>query len=246
MNPLQYLDSIIFQPIGFEYDSWQHDDSGSPHIPNGCFVTSRNWIKFGQLLLQKGRWEGVPLVDSALVADLFVADGPNPGHAKFLWVNNQGGYGLFPFQGAPAGAEGGFMYYDGYTEIIGALGAGKNRMYLIPSLNAIALRQTELGSDNFSDHEFLSLLLADLGLGTTLEEHSADIQVFPNPALSSISFSTDDLPASFMVEVFHVNGTSALRGQSQGMLDISTLAAGTYVLRIQANDRVYHSKFVKH
>ncbi len=245
LNPLQYLDSVIFQPIGLEYDNWQHDASGNPHIPNGCFVTPRNLIRFGQLLLQKGRWDGVQLVDSVLVEDLFVADGPNPGHAKFLWANNQGGYGVFPFQSAPAGAEGGFMYHDGYTEIIGALGAGKNRMYLIPSLNAVALRQTQLSGDNFSDHEFLSLLLADLPLSSTVEHPFRGIHVFPNPTLSTISFSTDHLPASYKVEVFHINGTSALRGQNQGMLDSSSLSSGTYILRIQTDDRVYHSKFVK-
>ncbi|SHJ05800.1 serine hydrolase domain-containing protein [Pseudozobellia thermophila] len=160
-NPLEYLESEIFDKIGLEYESWTHDEAGNPNIPNGCYLTPRNWVKFGQFMIDKGNYNGTQIVESSLLEDMFVPTGPNPGHGNFCWLNTKNGYGLNPLDSAPDGSEGGIMYYDGYTEIIGGLGAGKNRMYLIPSLKTVIIRQTQLGEDTFEDHEFLELLLKE-------------------------------------------------------------------------------------
>jgi CubicO group peptidase (beta-lactamase class C family) len=159
LSPLEYLENEIFNKIGLEYESWLYDPSGNPHIPNGCYITPRNWLKFGQFMLQKGNWNGNQLIDSNLVKDLFIANGPNTGHGKFCWLNNIDGEGANPSQTAPAGSSGGFIYHNGYTDIIGGLGAGKNRMYIIPSLNAVIVRQTLLDGDSYEDTEFLDLIL---------------------------------------------------------------------------------------
>jgi CubicO group peptidase (beta-lactamase class C family) len=159
LNPLEYLETEIFDKIGLEYAEWVHDPSGNPHIPNGCYITPRNWAKFGQFMLQKGQWQGSQIIESRLMEELFEADGPNLGHGKFCWLNNLNGTGAAPNQIAPAGSQGGFIYHDGYTEIIGGLGAGKNRMYLVPSLNAVIIRQTLMENDGFQDTEFLDLIL---------------------------------------------------------------------------------------
>lgn len=160
-NPLEYLQTEVFDEIGLTYATWVHDDVGNPHIPNGCHLTPRNWVKFGQLLLQKGKWGEVQVIEEQYVNELFEPHGINPGHGVFLWLNRQHGYPPMFSEAAPDGSEGGFIYYDGYTDIIGCLGAGKNRMYIIPSLDAVVVRQTLEGSDNYSDHEFLQLLLPD-------------------------------------------------------------------------------------
>tara|TARA_Y100001933_G_scaffold182494_1_gene180971 strand:+ start:952 stop:1995 length:1044 start_codon:yes stop_codon:yes gene_type:complete len=158
-NPLEYLETEIFDKIGLEYDSWTHDEAGNPNIPNGCYLTPRNWVKFGQFMLDKGKWNGTQIIESSLLEEMFVPTGPNPGHGNFCWLNTVNGYALTPLDTAPDGSVGGIMYYDGYTDIIGGLGAGKNRIYLIPSLNTVVIRQTQLGEDTFEDHEFLALLL---------------------------------------------------------------------------------------
>ncbi len=157
LNPLQYLENEVLNKIGLQYDKWTSDPSGNPHIPNGCYLTPRNWVKFGKFMLQEGRWDTTQIIDSSLIKDMFKADGPNPGHGKFIWLNAKDGYGVLKQMSAPLGSAGGFMYFNGYTEIIGALGAGKNRMYIIPSLNAVIVRQTLLENDNFEDNTFLSL-----------------------------------------------------------------------------------------
>ncbi|MDE3743856.1 serine hydrolase domain-containing protein [Maribacter polysaccharolyticus] len=158
-NPLEYLETEIFDKIGLDYEGWSHDASGNPNLPNGCYITPRNWVKFGQFMLDKGNWNGDQIIESALVEEMSIPTGPNPGHGKFCWLNNVEGYGFNTHDTAPEGELGGFIYYNGYTDIIGGLGAGKNRMYLIPSLNAVIIRQTLLEEDTFEDSEFLDFLL---------------------------------------------------------------------------------------
>jgi CubicO group peptidase (beta-lactamase class C family) len=242
-NPLEYLDSVFFQPIGLQFDSWVHDAAGNPHIPNGCYITSRNWIKFGQLLLQKGYWEGQQLVDSSLVQDLSVADGPNQGHGKFLWLNNQDGMGAVSNQKAPPGASGGFMYYLGYNDIIGLLGAGKNRMYIIPSLNAVVLRQTLLDNDGFSDHAFLARLLQ--GVVTSTDSPSPAlpaVDIFPNPAQGQVQITFSQAPSTFTAELFDLQGKRLLHEKNESRLDISRFDPGLYVLKIRSRDGVITKK----
>ncbi len=161
MNPLQYLQARILTPLGIEYANWEHDVAGNPHIPNGCSLTPRNWVKLGQFFLQNGWWAGREVIASARMAELGVAVGPNPGHGKFVWLNRQGGYPAAGLPLPPPGIAGGFIYHDGYTDIVGALGAGKNRMYLVPSLNTVITRQTALETDAFDDTRFLSILLGE-------------------------------------------------------------------------------------
>lgn len=227
-DPLHYLVQRILQPIGLTYESWLRDPSGNPHIPNGCYILPREWIKFGRLLLQKGYWEGQQIIDSSLVGNLFLADGPNPGHGKFIWLNRTEGYGATKAMTAPPGSPGGFIYHDGANDIVGAMGAGKNRMYILPSDHAVVLRQTLSENDDFDDHTFLSLLL-DRTTATVQRAHSPQLfSVYPTLATDEITIiAGNDLPAGITdMRLFNTLGVEVKRMQ---------IAAGT-VLRLAVHD----------
>jgi|GEM_PF-3033241 len=97
---------------------------------------------------------------SAMLEEMFQSDGPNPGHGKFLWLNARGGYGTPQEMKAPARSSDGFIYQHSDADMIDALGAEKNRMDIIPSLNAVILRQTPNENYTFDDHTFLRVVLA--------------------------------------------------------------------------------------
>ena len=158
-TPLDYLKQRILDPIGVKTGEWIHDAAGNPHIPNGAYLTARDWIKYGQWLLQKGAWEGKQIVRKDLLEPLLVPSTANPGHGLALWLNHPEGQGSSPLQKTPAGAPGGWIFHDGCTDLFGALGAGKCRMYIIPSLNLVALRMCDEERDRFNDHTFLHHLL---------------------------------------------------------------------------------------
>lgn len=162
MNPLEYLENSIFEPIGLEYTFWNHDDSGNPHIPNGAHLTPLNWMRFGQLLLNFGSFQGETVIEPEAFDSLLQPLSVNPGHGVFLWLNLQDGFPSANQDPPPEDAAGGFIYYHGFTDLFACMGAGKNRMYMIPSIDAIILRQSEGDTDEYSDHEFLSILLDPL------------------------------------------------------------------------------------
>jgi len=160
-NPLEYIEAKLFLPLGIQYEKWIFDKAGNPHLPNGACLTPENWIKWGQFVLQKGEWKGKQLIRRDLVEALFIPSGANPGYGLFIWLNTKDGFGPDDRLKAPAGSVAGFMYNDNYPDMIGILGAGPNRMYLIPSLNMVIVRQTaqiEIRLKRFIDHEFLKHL----------------------------------------------------------------------------------------
>jgi predicted dienelactone hydrolase/CubicO group peptidase (beta-lactamase class C family) len=158
-TPLDYLKRRILDPIDVEVGPWVHDASGNPHIPNGAHLTARNWAKYGQWLLQGGEWNGKQIVKKDLLDELVKPSKANPGHGLALWLNHPGGQGSLSIQVAPPSAKSGFIYHDGCPDLFAALGAGKCRMYIVPSLKMVALRQADIPQDRYSDNTFLSLLL---------------------------------------------------------------------------------------
>lgn len=177
LSPLGYLEERILRPIGCAYGRWVHDDAGNPHIPNGCYITARDWAKFGTFVLQGGEWQGRQIVAASNVAQCAVPSAVNPGYGLFWWLNRPCGQGASPRQIAPSGSPGGFIYFCGESDICAALGAGRNGLYLIPSHNLVVVRQLDqegalatdrrkagdaasiTGEFGFADHAFLSLLL---------------------------------------------------------------------------------------
>lgn len=192
LNPLEYLEKRIFEPIGLVYDTWTFDPSGNPHIPNGAYLTAREWVKYGKLLRDKGNWNGEQIVDEQLVEQLLVPSENKPGHGKFLWLNTKNGFG-YPelFLRAPEGSEAGFIYYDGYEDLFAAMGAGKNRLYMIPTLDMVIVRQSNNPNDRFKDHEFLDRLLNDSNHPPLNPTITADPTAIPDELVTITCITTD-------------------------------------------------------
>jgi CubicO group peptidase (beta-lactamase class C family) len=176
-NPLDYLRARILEPIGLTYGDWIHDEAGNPHIPNGAYVSAREWVKFGRLVLNKGQHDGRQILRSDLLGECFRPNAVNPGYGLTWWLNMPGGRANAPGRAAPPGTKGGFIYAAGHPDLAGAMGAGPNNLYLLPSLDMVVIRQCPASlrpSDisweeqrrrigqargSFADNVFLSLLL---------------------------------------------------------------------------------------
>ncbi len=156
-TPLDYLKARILDPIGVKVGKWVQDKSGNPHIPNGAYLTAGDWARYGQFLLQGGQWDGKQIVKRELLDEFYTPSKANPGHGLAIWLNRPGGRGATPLQ--KANAEAGFIYPAGVPDLFAALGAGKCRMYVIPSLKMVALRQCDSARDAYQDDVFLGLLL---------------------------------------------------------------------------------------
>ncbi|MBI5284884.1 MAG: serine hydrolase [Chloroflexi bacterium] len=150
-GPLDYLMRRVLDPIGLRVGTWAKDDAGNPHMPNGAILAAREWAKFGLLIKQGGTWEGRQILDPALLAECFRGSAVNPGYGLTFWLGLPVTPKIVTSCSAPA-RDTAFP-----EDLVLAAGHGKQRLYIIPSLDLVVVQQAE--SSTFRDREFLSLLL---------------------------------------------------------------------------------------
>jgi CubicO group peptidase (beta-lactamase class C family) len=78
---LDYLKPRLFGPLGIEHPTWESSPQGISAGGFGLSIRTEDIAKFGQLYLQKGRWEDRQLVPESWVAaatSLQTSNGSNP------------------------------------------------------------------------------------------------------------------------------------------------------------------------
>jgi len=78
---LDYLQPRLFQPLGMESPTWEVSPQGISTGGYGLSVRTEDIAKFGQLYLQKGKWNGKQLVPTEWVeaaTSLQTSNGSNP------------------------------------------------------------------------------------------------------------------------------------------------------------------------
>ncbi|MGH9821086.1 MAG: serine hydrolase domain-containing protein, partial [Pyrinomonadaceae bacterium] len=153
---MSYLKRRILDPIGLRVSGWQMQN-GEPLIPQGASLTAREWVKFGLFLKNGGKWNGKQIVRKDLLDDLIISSKANPAYGITFWLNHPGKdpRGIEIGGGSEVG-QGGFT--DGVTDLYMAAGAANQRLYIIPSLDMVIVRQGRMAK--WDDHEFLGRLLS--------------------------------------------------------------------------------------
>jgi CubicO group peptidase (beta-lactamase class C family)/lysophospholipase L1-like esterase len=67
MTLLDYLKPRLFEPLGIEHPTWETSPQGISTGGYGLSVRTEDIARFGQLYLQKGKWQGKQLVPEAWV-----------------------------------------------------------------------------------------------------------------------------------------------------------------------------------
>jgi CubicO group peptidase (beta-lactamase class C family) len=65
---LDYLTPRLFEPLGIEKPKWETSPQGISIGGYGLYLRTEDIAKFGQLYLQKGKWDGRQLVPSEWIA----------------------------------------------------------------------------------------------------------------------------------------------------------------------------------
>ncbi len=160
-SPLDYLKRRILDPIGLKVSFWQRGADGNPHLPSGAFMTAREWAKFGVFIKNGGKWNGKQILDKKLLAQCFAGSKANPAYGLTFWLNAKGTGGRDEEDGMRVretdriSREG--IYAKGPRDLVMAAGAGQQRLYIIPSLDLVIVRQGRIS--RFNDAEFLARLL---------------------------------------------------------------------------------------
>src|SRR5690606_23252471 len=107
---------------------WYYDQAGRPHAMAGIQLHARDLAKFGQLVLDRGRWNGEALVSEAFIDEMLAQAHDGIPRLGLLWWR-------YTEDGASAPSA---YYGDGY------LG---QYLVVVPETRIVAVRQVRGGDD---------------------------------------------------------------------------------------------------
>lgn len=186
-----YAKLRILDPLGIQVGRWGKDAQGNVNIPGGMMLTARNWAKFGQFVLDKGTIQkgasaesqqpSVRLLKEELLMECFKPSGTNKSYGLTWWLNgvdSQADHGLRDDRPVSEGAarerlrqellsneaDVDVQVHGKKLEVYMAAGLGKQRLYIIPKYDLVAVRFAEPSAQgaNFQNDDFINPILQAL------------------------------------------------------------------------------------
>jgi CubicO group peptidase (beta-lactamase class C family) len=167
-STIAYFDRHVSDRLGLHRLNYKKDSLGNPLPATGFELTAREWARLGALVLGRGNYHGRQIVPAALLSEAFSGSQANPSYGLAFWLNQQAPNGRevdmermidLPWQNAQWTDL--CICKDAPADMVVALGSGYQRLFIVPSLKAIIVRQ---GSNaKFSDAHFLRLVLGRQG-----------------------------------------------------------------------------------
>jgi CubicO group peptidase (beta-lactamase class C family) len=129
-SPLRIFDRLVARPMQITHYSWPLDTNGRPYGGGSVAMQARDFMKFGQLMLNGGTWGGRRILDAAYAK---AAVSPqyhlrNITYGYYWWIEN-------------------YPYKDRKVLGYSARGAGGQMIFVIPDLQLVV---TAMGG-NFSN-----------------------------------------------------------------------------------------------
>jgi CubicO group peptidase (beta-lactamase class C family) len=183
-DPLEYLTERVLEPIGLQVARWRRDKAGNPEMASGAFLTAREWAKFGELVRDRGMFRGQRVISERALRGCFRGSRTNPAYGQTFWNNRPVRLDLALATAEDerarrrlqrlADSQGRVQISAAApADLIMAAGAGKQRLYVIPSLELVIVRQGE-SDGKFSDDEFLQRLLKGVGGNESRDQTGPD------------------------------------------------------------------------
>jgi len=161
---ISYIEGHVLSRLRLGHLNYKKDARGNPLPATGFELTAREWARLGELVLGRGNYHGRQIVPADLLREAFIGSQANLSYGLTFWLN----------QGAPNGREVDVervldlpwqtaqwtdicICKDAPADMLVALGSGYQRLFIIPSMNALIVRQG-WGAKS-SDANFLRLVL---------------------------------------------------------------------------------------
>jgi CubicO group peptidase (beta-lactamase class C family) len=108
----EFIKTELLGRMGITQYHWEHAISGLPKSSAGSAILSRDMVKFGQLILNKGRWKGEQLIPEAYISRATTPSQINGHYGFFWWVDDftVDGKTCHSIQGRGAGGQFIFMF----------------------------------------------------------------------------------------------------------------------------------------
>jgi CubicO group peptidase (beta-lactamase class C family) len=159
-TPTHFLERRVLRRLGLGRQRYLPDRAGNPLLATGWILTAREWAKIGRVVLN----DGTPVISKQSLEQCWRGTAANRAFSLGWWNN----------RAAPNGREFDFeqmlmpkwpnqdwreacLCRDAPSDLVACIGSEGQRLYVVPSLHLIVVRQADGGS--FSDAHFLRLLL---------------------------------------------------------------------------------------
>jgi CubicO group peptidase (beta-lactamase class C family) len=163
-STIGYFEGRVSNRLGLDRLNFKKDARGNPLPATGFELTAREWACLGELVLGQGSYHGRQIVPAALLREAFNGSVANPSYGLTFWLNRQAPDGReadlerildLPWQSAEWTNV--CICKDAPADMAVALGSHYQRLFILPSLKAVIVRQ---GMEaKFSDAHFLRLVL---------------------------------------------------------------------------------------
>jgi CubicO group peptidase (beta-lactamase class C family) len=158
-----YFEGQVSNRLGLRHLNYKKDARGNPLLATGFELTAREWARLGELVLSHGNYRGRQIVPADLLRQAFSGSEANPSYGLTFWLNRAPDgrevdmERMLDLQWQSAQWTDVCICKDAPSDMVVALGSGYQRLFIIPSMNALIVRQ---GSNaKFSDAYFLRLVL---------------------------------------------------------------------------------------
>jgi CubicO group peptidase (beta-lactamase class C family) len=163
-STISYFEGRVSNRLGLGRLNYKKDALGNPLPATGFELTAREWARLGEMILGQGKYHGRQIVSAALLREAFAGSRANPSYGLTFWLNQQAPNGreadmerMLDLQWENAQWSDFCVCKDAPADMLVGLGSGYQRLFVIPSLKAIVVRQGSKA--RFSDAHFLRLVL---------------------------------------------------------------------------------------
>ncbi|MBV9672842.1 MAG: beta-lactamase family protein [Verrucomicrobia bacterium] len=168
LTPKQYISTRLLTPLGVHHVEFREDAVGNPLLASGFRLEARQWAMLGKLILGKGRIAGNQIVKPQFLDTLFQGTRANPIFGMGFWLNQTA---LDPsvrevdiermleLPWERQNWQNSCICREAPSDMIASIGSGYQRMFIIPSMSLIIVRQGQ-DDPSFSDARFLRMVLA--------------------------------------------------------------------------------------
>ncbi len=165
-TPFGYVQRKVLNPLGMGTVEYRSDALGNPLVASGFRLTARQWSKFGLMVLERGAYERRVIVRENEFAQCFAGTRINPMFGLGFWLNNSASRSGARETDIENLLEKKWQEQDWHqrcicrsapADLVAAVGSGYQRLFVIPSLGLVIVRQGD--NARFSDAEFLRRIL---------------------------------------------------------------------------------------
>jgi CubicO group peptidase (beta-lactamase class C family) len=161
---IAYFEEHVSDRLRIGHLNYKKDRRGNPLPATGFELTAREWARLGELVLGSGSYRGHQIVPANLLREALAGSQANLSYGLTFWLNQQAPNGremdmerMLDLPWRNAQWTDACICKDAPADMVVALGSGYQRLFVIPSLKAIIVRQ---GSNaKFFDAQFLRLVL---------------------------------------------------------------------------------------